>query len=228
MLRQILVFMLAFSGGAVLANPQDDAELFMRHFIDQYYWDSAYQSNRRFSVEIYESALRERGVAILDRGRFTDLMPEIAADEAMERLEIRVSGLVIDGYGPHHLSEIAAFLRTPTGRKLLSIANEKDFFSHSLRERQGDPINEWGDYLSPLELARYKAFTSSAAGQIFVDQTQTLRRSLIPEILGIGNWPDPPLNRPYIVEIIKTDGVLSFPNPVARQSLIRELSAANP
>lgn len=229
MLKRILILILALLGTTALANPKDDAALFMSNFIDQRYWDDVHRISERRKIRIYRDVLLERNITIADAERFQDMIPEIAADETVQRVKSQVETFIIESYGPDHLSQIADFFRLPFGEKMLAIAKDKHLFKNLHRQTpRGGPIEQWWDYLSLQERARFGAFASTAAGQFFVKQTWAVRRALHYEITELSRWPDPPLNRPYIVEILKADGVLKFPNPVTRQSLIRELSVANP
>lgn len=139
MLRRMLILTLAFLGTSALANPEKDAALFMSNFIDQSYWDYVERKSEQNKTRVYRRALLERNIVIVDKERFHDMIPESAADEAVQRLKSHVATFIIESYGP-----------------------------------------------------------------------------------------DPSLHRPYIVEILKTDGILKFPNPALRQSLIKELSVTNP
>ena len=229
MLRRMLILTLAFLGTSALANPEKDAALFMSNFIDQSYWDYVERKSEQNKTRVYRRALLERNIVIVDKERFHDMIPESAADEAVQRLKSHVAAFIIESYGPDHLSHIADFFRQPFGEKMLLIAKDNHLFKklHS-QSPNGGPIDQWWDYLSLQERARFGAFGSTPAGQFFVKQTWAVRRALHYEIVEISRWPDPSLHRPYIVEILKTDGILKFPNPALRQSLIKELSVTNP
>ena len=229
MLRPVLILMLALLGTTALANSKNDAALFMSNFIDQRYWDDVHRRSELRKPRIYRRALLERNVTIADAERFQDMIPESAAAETVQRLKSHVAMFIIESYEPDHLSQIADFFRRPVGKKMLLIAKENNLFKklHSQTRFRG-PIDQWRDYLSLQERAHFGAFASTPAGQAFVNQTWAVRRALHYEITEMARWPDPPLNRPYIVEILKVDGILRFPNPVTRQTLIRELMVANP
>ncbi|MBL1436814.1 MAG: hypothetical protein COB08_011545 [Rhodobacteraceae bacterium] len=229
MLKKILILMLALWGPPVLANPENDAAWFMTHFVDQRYLDGVYSHGQWHSTRAHREALLERGVIIVDDERFAEMLSETAIEETVQRLKSRIATVIIESYGPKHLSEIADFFRTPLGGEMLLIAEDNDLFE-DLRYASSlnGAIHKWKHYLSPIERIRYMTFTNSPAGQVFVNQTWAVRTSINAEIRKRWNWPDLPLNRPYIVEILKADGIALFPNPIMRRSLIRELSATNP
>ncbi len=221
--------MLALWGPPALANPENDAAWFIEHFVDQRYWVSAHQTGQWNSARIHREALLERGVIIVDEERFAEMIPETATEETVKRLKSRIATIIIESYGPKHLSEISGFFRTPLGEKMLLMAKDNDLFAY-LRYASplNGPVDEWKHYLQPMERIRYMTFTGSPAGHVFVNQTWAVRNSIIHEIRESWRQPDLPLNRPYIVEILKADGIAIFPNPIARRSLITELSITNP
>lgn len=229
MLRRLLAFVLVMFGTPSLADPEDDVALYIEHFIDQSYWDSAHRRGKGVSALLYRKSLSERGVAIVDRKAFINMIPDVAADEAVERLKWHAGQFIIESYGQRYLYEIAVFFRTPTGQKMLAIAKDQNLFKVLHRQSpKGGPIERWRDHLSPLDRARFNAFANSEAGQFFVTQTWAVRRSLHYLIGESSRWPEPPLNRPYIVDILKADGILKFPNRIIRQTLISELGASSP
>ena len=229
MFRSILLLMLAFWGTTALANARDDATLFMSHFIDQKEWNKAHRAFAQNRDRLYRDTLLLQGIDIMDMEHFRDMIPKSAADEAVQQLKHHVADVIIQSYGTETLSQIADFFRTPTGEIMLATARTNKLFKQLHRQSpRGGPVEQMSAYLPIGELARYRVFTSTPAGKVFVQQTWAIRRALYYEIHEISHWPKLPLNRPYIVEIIKTDGILKFPNRVARQSLVRELSVTSP
>jgi hypothetical protein len=228
MLKRILIFTLAIWGTTAIASPEDDADLFMSHFIDQKNWDMKNPLIYRKNVRRYSEPLRKRGVTIIDQSRFEQLIPEHATEDVLQQRKSHVAEIIIESYGAENLAQIADFFRTPFGQKMLLIAKEEKLFDRQLRSSlkrgKNGPINRWRSYLSPLELAHFSTFANTPSGQVFVKQTWKVRRSVHNEFWNPSHWPAPPLDRPYIVEIMKTDGVLKFPNRIVRQSLISELS----
>ncbi len=226
MLRYVLILMLSLLGTAAFANREDDAELYMLHFIHEKHWDRAHRASQYNVERLYREPFRTRNITVLDPKRFNEMMPEIAADESVARLKTHIAQFIIDSYGAEHLSEIADFFRTPTGEQMLAIAKKHNLFARLHSQSQGGgPIDRWRGFLSPLDLARFRSFANTEAGTFFVERTWLIRRSVYYQMYDRPNWPEPPLNRPYIVDIMKADGVLKFPNRVARQSLISEMSA---
>lgn len=222
------MLILVLFGTSAIADSEDDTELFMSNFIPQKYWDIAYRTGLRNKAWLYVNPLLERNIVIKDEERFQEMIPEIATDEAVQRLKLQIANIIIDRYGPDHLAEIADFFRTPFGEEMLSIAKDNNLFVklHSQSPR-GGPIERWRPYLSPQERAQFSVFTNTPAGQAFVTQTWAVRRSLHYQFLERSLWPAPPLNSPFIVEAIQADGILKFPNIIARQSLLRELEATS-
>lgn len=229
MLRLVFTFLFVLFGPMAHANQSDDADFFVANFIDEANWIGTYRSMKSSSPRFYRSALLERNVTIVDKERFKELMPDDATEEAVQLMKSHASAFVSEEYGAENLAEIAAFFRTTTGKKMLKVARDEKLFDRQFYRRSiGGPMQQWRRHLSTLEIARYSAFTNSPAGQVFIRDTFTIRKSLFYQLNNKSLWPKPPLNRPYIVNILKTDNVLHFPNRVARQSLIRELSISYP
>ncbi|MEP1537242.1 MAG: hypothetical protein ABJQ34_00685 [Paracoccaceae bacterium] len=229
MLRQILTLVLVLFGAIAQADPKDDADFFMSYFIDQREWDRSYRIIEWNSPILYRDALLEKNVIVLDRGRFRDLMPDTATEDTLQLLKSHVTDFVVESYGTDTLAKIAEFFRTPTGKKMLIVAkNEVIFEQRTILGRNKHPMREWGNHLSVLEFAQYNSFTNTPAGRVFFERTVAIRRAVGYEMTEVSKWPTPSINKSYIVEIIKADGVLKFSNRTARQSLIRELSASIP
>ncbi|MCF6273072.1 MAG: hypothetical protein L3J37_07755 [Rhodobacteraceae bacterium] len=223
------MLMLVLLGNSAFADSEDNTEFFMLNFIPQKYWDIAYRTGQRNKAWLYINPLLERNIVIKDEERFLEMIPEIATDEAVQRLKLQIENIIIDRYGSDHLAEIAGFFRTPFGEEMLSIAKDHNLFVElQSQSPQGGPIERWRSYLSPQERAQFSVFTNTPAGKAFVTQTWSIRRSLHYQFWDRYLWPAPPLNSPYIIEIIQADGILKFPNIITRQSLLRELGATNP
>lgn len=203
------------------ANSEHDADFFTTHFIGQSNWDRALHTGQRLAARLYRDALTEQNVMIVDRDRFVDMIPQSAAEEIVEALKAHVNEIVLKHYGPDHLAHIVAFFKTPVGQKMLDDARRNRLFDRLHYQSQSDGLT--GALPAGLTLQdhnRYRTFVATVAGQSFVETTWVLRRSLYYEIHEISRWPDPPLDRPFIAKIIRTDGVLRFSNLVARQALI--------
>ncbi|MEP1537363.1 MAG: hypothetical protein ABJQ34_15430 [Paracoccaceae bacterium] len=232
MLRLVFTFFLILFGPMANANQNGDANFFITYFVDDTIWDRAYRAMKLRSPLFYRNALLERDVTIADRERFIELMPEDATKEAVQLIKSRAVELISEQYGAENLAEIAEFFRTTTGKKMLNIARDEKLFKglESLYSPGAiyHPMKQWSKHLSILEIARFNAFTNSPAGQVFIRDTVAIKKSVFIQIRSPTRWPKPPLNRPYIVNIMTTDNVLKFPNRIARQSLIRELSISSP
>ena len=229
MSRLLLVLVLTLFGAQAKANPNDDAAFFMTYFVSQANWDRMHRMMKQRSPRFYRDAFIERNVSIVDEDRFRDLMPDQAAEDAVKLIKSNAVDFIADHYGADNLSEIASFFRSPTGEKMLKVARDKGLFNTLFYRSVTDlPVQHWRSHLSPLELSRYNAFANSEAGRIFVKKTFVIRKALFYQFNDMSKWPTPPLNRPYVVDILKAEGVLRFPNRVVRQSLIRELSVSSP
>ncbi|MEO9898101.1 MAG: hypothetical protein ABJD13_05380 [Paracoccaceae bacterium] len=232
MLKLVFTFFLILFGPMANANQNDDANFFITHFVGDFYWDWTHRTVKLNSPRFYRNALRERDVTIIDKERFIELMPEDATEEAVQLIKSRTSEFISEQYGAENLAKIAEFFRTTTGKKMLNIARNEKLFKgienlYATRALN-PPMKQWRKHLSTLEISRFNAFVHSPAGQVFIRDTAAIRKSVLFQITHAPHWPTPPLNRPYIVNIMTTDNVLKFPNRIARQSLIRELSISSP
>lgn len=227
--RVLSLLLWVFCAVGAWADPKDDASLFLSHFIDQTTWKQVHALSNENYVRRYRLSLQQEGVAIVDPERFLAMLPDLAADEAVEQIKSHLRDMVVEFYGAENLSEIMNFFRTPAGKRMLEVARDEKLFRYLHRQSpRGGPIDRWGDYLSLQERAHFSVFSKTPAGELFVAETWRLRNKVFYEIAEISRWPDAPLNRPYIVDIMKTDGVLQFPNRTLRQSLISELSKTRP
>lgn len=228
MRRILFVLTLLLCGTTAPANEKDDAVYYMSHFIEQKEWDSIHRRLQRRGDFFYRRELQLRGITILDYERFRDMMPSAAADEAIEQLKSHIADFVVQSYGEETLAQIADFFRTPTGKRMLAIARENRLFEELARQTpRGGPVEKWKTYLSLEDRTRYSAFTNTEAGQVFVQQTWAVRRAIHHEIYSETHWAELPIDRPYLADIVATGGILKFPNRVARQSFLSELSTTN-
>lgn len=229
MISRMIIFVFAVLGTTAFADPEDDAEWFMSHFMEQRYWDSAYRIGLHDLAKAYEQALSNRNITVEDFERFQDLIPHTASEDYVKRSKHEFSIIIIEHFGPDYLAEIASFFRTPLGEEILAIENEQKFFSRlHFSEPWGGTLGIWKSNLSAMQVIEFSTFSSTPAGQFFMSQTLALRPKLRRSVFQRGTRPDPPLDRPYIIEITQTDGILRFANPIARRSLLNELSASNP
>ncbi len=237
MISRMIIFVFAIFGTTAFADPEDDAEWYMSHFLTESYWDTAYRNCLRHRARLYYEPLEERNISILDKERFDMLIPESAADEAFLRLRGQLANTIIEGYGPEHLNEIVNFFKTPLGDEMLAIAKGRDLFADKLIQSALDgPVRPWLNLLSTQQRLQFNSFGITPAGQAFISQTWAVRRILFYQKYyhhdhqkrAYLRWAAPPLDRPYIIEMIQAGGILRFPNPIARQSLLNELSASNP
>ncbi|MEO9517341.1 MAG: hypothetical protein ABJH45_06230 [Paracoccaceae bacterium] len=229
MLRPILILLLAFWGTTVHADEKDDAAFFMAHFFELDFWDIEGRSFPKVYYWYYKDLLSSRSIEVVDRDRFSSMFPQSAADDRNEQYRQHASDAIIEFYGPENLGQIVDFFQTPTGQKMLRKAKADNLFRRArYQTSKNGPIEKMKAYVAFSELSRYSEFASSPAGRFFVRETYFLRRKLFHDKMEYSRWYTPPLNRPYIVDILKADGVLKFPNRIARDALIREIRAASP
>lgn len=223
MSRLLLLLFLTLCGTPLIATPREDAEFFITHFIPAKRMEGA----KSYAFD-YRSLLSSRGIVTIDHERYSEIVPRVPTDEELELIKDHVSEIIIANYGEENLSQIVDFFQTPLGEDMLTIAKNNELFAKLFYYRPArSPVQEWSSYLTPLERARYGAFTNTPAGKAFVQQTYGFRQTLHFAFYKRTFWPTPSLDQPYMIEVIKADGILKFPNRTARQSLLRELEAAS-
>ena len=228
MLRSILILLLALWGTTVHADEKEDAAFFMTHFFEPEFWDVGRRSFLKNTYWYYNDLLSSRSIEVVDRDRFNSMFPQSAADDTDEQYRQHASDAIIEFYGPENLGQLVDFFQTPTGQKMLRKAKADNLFRRArYQTSKNGPIEKMKAYVAFSELSRYSEFASSPAGQFFVRETYFLRRELFHDKQKYSRWYTPPLDRPYIVDILKADGVLKFPNPTLRDAMIREIKAAS-
>ncbi|MEP3635985.1 MAG: hypothetical protein ABJN14_01825 [Paracoccaceae bacterium] len=229
MLRSILILLLALWGTTAHADEKEDAAFFMTHFFEPDFWET---ERRKFlnwgGSAYYHDLLWARNIQILDRTRFNSMFPQSAADDAAQQFERHASDAIIAFYGPENLAQLVDFFQTPTGYKMLEKAKADNLFRRTnLVSPLRGPVAKMKDYLKFSEHTRYSSFASTPAGQFYVQQTYVLRRTLSYDRELRFRWYMPPLDQPFLIDIVEADGVLKFPNRIARDALIREIKAAS-
>jgi hypothetical protein len=224
-----MILLLSCLGTFAAAGPQEDANFFLDHFVGKRHLTIHLPSFKKHSPVYYRSAFRDKGVIILDPKRFQEGLPPEAAIDAAAALRSDLSSLIIENYGAENLAAITAFFRTPLGERMLVIAKNEQLFHLTARQtKDKGPIHRWPHYLSRLDRARYQTFADTSAGRFFITQSWTTARSINARLSRLSQFPNLPLNRSYIIDLINTDGIFQFPNRIARANLIRELSAKLP
>lgn len=137
-----------------------------------------------------------------------------------------MAAFLIEAYTPERLKDIVTFFKTRTGQEMLQIAEDNELFKRiSYQSPRKGPVAQWKPYLSLQQFTAYKSFSATDSGRFFVEETYRIRRSLRYVIWERAGWPEPPLNTPYIIELLNVDGIFEFANPAARAGLIRNLRA---
>ncbi|MEP3847490.1 MAG: hypothetical protein ABJM43_19260 [Paracoccaceae bacterium] len=243
MLRSILILLLALWGATAHADEKEDAAFYVTHFLPSFLagTDAFPRPTGFFPWDrYYKDLFASRHIQILDRKRFNSMFPQSAIDDAFQQLRGYTSEAVVEFYGPENLAQIADFFQSPTGQLIferIRLGREKtEELLRNPNSSSGTVRRLWtnpgtGTRLEHLlkfsELSRYNAFANTPAGQIFVEQENVLRMTLRRDKRRLSLWYTPPLDQPFMIDIIEADGVLRFPNRIARAALIKEIKAAS-
>lgn len=225
-LKSTSAFFLLFIAKPLYADTKEDIDFFMSHFLDEAFWSPARNSGRLNVANFYEEELRANDIQVVDEARFRDMIPVETVQEVIDQQEALVAETISEYYGVEYLSDIVDFFRSPTGERLLSIAEkEGTFASRQSVTDWNEGIQSWDDTLSLQDFTRFNAFTRTPAGTFFIQRTLEIRQISISKLIASPYFFEPNLNQQFVLQIFETEGIVEFPNRFVRQTMIREIEA---
>ncbi|WP_342075070.1 hypothetical protein [Yoonia sp. SS1-5] len=226
MLKSTVVFFLLFITNPLYADAGEDIDFFMSHFLDDAFWSPARNSGRLNVAYEYEEELRAKDIQVVDEARFRDMIPAEAVQEIIDQQETLVAETISEHYGAAHLSDIAEFFHSPTGERMLLIAEEEGTFASGRSVTDwNEGIQSWADNLPLQDFTRYNAFTRTPAGTFFIHNALEIRQISMSRLTASPYFFKPNLNQEFVLQIFKAEGVVEFPNRFVRQTMIREIEA---
>lgn len=215
-----------------LASPYETAAWIVAQMETEELDASIKQDVRSLLVRGYARALDDLGGSVADPGRFAAMLPDAVVADYPLLFRHRLSERLAEVLTADELSGVAAFMQTETGALLFAVGMQP----HPV-PGAGHMVSDIGmfpganvdlsAFLTTEEMAEYAAFLNSEAGR-------ALRRERVGVSLsGLGAYfftimhaqrAEPRLSEPYVIEILETDGIVTFPNRIARRDVIRSLA----
>ena len=220
------------AGQTALATPQSDAKLIAQRSTD---WSSIAQDLKKAFVQVYFRPISKQGVEIADEDKFAALIPDDDIAPYIRKLAEKGVENYLKLHSPERLAMIAAILRADeeaTVKDILDEENQQRSLA-ALEKARAEAVPSGADDPLTLEIeeitVRLKAFYEMLEGkgseQMLQDLAFALRfaTDIISYAMEI-QQREVRANNPVTIAAIKTNGVLSFANPVQRQTLLRQLS----
>ena len=190
---------------AAEASPETDA---------QYLADRLMSHNPQFfegavrgaHVVAYSALLDERSVKIRDRARMAELFPDEMIERHLESVrKLMVDQMLID-FKPETLEGLVAYLdaEIAAADDMLPLPLASDDVSANVDENRDD-----------LQHRRYLLDGPSAMALTMQMVGAVVRIQYDAKVI-------PDLNAPFVADMLETEDVFQFPNPIYRRDLIRE------
>ncbi|MGX9355261.1 DUF2059 domain-containing protein [Roseobacteraceae bacterium S113] len=102
-----------------LADVETDLDFMISQQINRTMFEGALAAQRPLIVGAFENDLRARGFDISDTERFLDILMEEFIDEFTETMQVQARDIYRNTFSDQEISDIAAFLRTPSGQAMI-------------------------------------------------------------------------------------------------------------
>ena len=222
-LKAAFISLMILSGNAAVADTREDARFFTTHLMGKGIWFRIRNDHRSNTVRFYSEALKTHNARVVDESRFFEMIPARTAQDIFDQHRAFVENITVEQYGPDRLAQIVDFFETPTGGRMLSIAEDEGLFApvHMGNLEYREVLDNWASYLELDDFTRYSAFTSGLPGGSFLTTRQEIQDITMSTISTAPGFFQPNLN--VLLEIIEADGVIEFPNDFVRTNSIREI-----
>lgn len=119
-------FLCVFALSATLTCPagadvEADLDYMISQQINRTMFEGALSAQRPLLVSAIENDLRKRGMGVSDIERFLDIFMEEFIDEFTETMQDEARALYRENFSDQDITDIAAFLRTPSGQALVAV-----------------------------------------------------------------------------------------------------------
>ncbi len=236
-IKPALLFTLLFCGQASLATPREDALFIVQRSSSPAWDDRVDLMLREAFVATYFRPISGQSVEIADFDRFIELIPDQDIAPYVERMNSEMVEVVLSIYRPDQLVRYAAALRADENATLQDIF-EAETQRRSAAELERARLNRQRsgsddpNVIALEELVvELDATTALLQGETGENLAQSMAGSMktLSMLMGftreIRQIEQPP-NNPVTIAALKADGILSFANPVQRQSLLRQFSTS--
>jgi hypothetical protein len=222
-LKAAFIILMFLSGKASFADTNEDARFFMSHLMGGGIWFRIRNDHRLNTERFYREALDTHNARVVDERRFYALIPKRTAQDIFDEHRTFVENITVEQFGADGLSEIVDFFQTPTGERMLSIAEDEGLFEPKYSGSNGyrEVLDDWATYLELDDFTRYSAFISGPPGESFIITRQEIQDITMSTISTAPGFFEPSLEP--LLEIIETDGVVEFPADFVRQNTIRDI-----
>ena len=199
-----------FFGYAAWASPESDAAFLVDHFTTDELRDSFRDEYLRAYVKSYSKLLNERSVKVIDHDVFASLFPESAIDDEMEGVRQSFIDHFVRELEPDELKSFVIHVKyRPQDQRHYGPSSGPP-------SEVPVPLDEW--------LEHWNGVLSDE--QFATDMVNDMNLALLifGFMLKIGTKPEieADLKAPFVADMLETDGVFQFPNPIYRRDLIRE------
>lgn len=212
-------------GKGTFADTNDDARFFIAHLMGEGIWFRLRNNHSFNTAHFYREAFKTHNAHVVDERRFRSMLPSRTAQDIFDQHRSFVESIIIEQFGADDLSEVIDFFQSPTGERILLIAEDEGLFVPKYTGRDGylEVLDDWASYLELDEFTRYSAFISMPPGESFLQTRQEVQDITMATISTAPGFFQPDLN--VLLEIIEADGVVEFPNDFVREDMKREIEA---
>lgn len=105
---------------AAVADVEADLDYMISQQVNRTMFEGALIAQRPLLVGAIENDLRKRGMGVSDIERFLDIFMEEFIDEFTDTMQDEARALYRDSFSDQEITDIAAFLRTPSGQALIA------------------------------------------------------------------------------------------------------------
>ena len=232
--RTILLATLLFGGHASFATPQSDARYIAERDADPASLRASRQFLKQAFVSVYLRPLAGFGTKLADETRARNLIPEEDIAPYLDLLLSRTVEAYLSAYTPEQLASMAALLRADedaTVQDILSAEYRRKYMSALADARaQAEPSGSNDPVIVGLEeiVLKVEAFNAAFDDNAGEALAQDLFTATVPflAIVQYGHEIDAikrELDNPVTIALIQADGIITFANPVQRQTLLRQL-----
>ncbi len=225
----IIATALIVAAQAVAASPKEDAAYLAQQTLRSDTVETIRGLHGPSLTAAYEDYFATLGVGIANHDRFAPMLPDSRANRAIESILQKIEALYLDRFTAGQLAEIAAFHRTALGQKLVSVperqpAQDSDGNTarYSIYARGRDDLVS---LLTSEEQEAFDAFYGSVAGKALNDNASEIAQMMgffaIGGLVGgLQSEPQIDTDPAFVLDVLETEGVISFPNRIWRRDLI--------
>lgn len=219
-----------------LASPKEDALYIVSLYAD----DAIYQRVSEHAAKLYVQALARElsahNVKVVDFDRFEALIPDSISEIGIHGFHTRSTRAIMETFTAAQLSEIVDFEKSDTAKALTRFSRKQIEENIPPSERivfvptePGYDESKVKDILSEKQFQQFEEYYSSDSSKLYEEKRPTLAlfvgMSVITAHLSYPNI-EPTIYAPFMLEVLKARGIVSFSNPIEKRKMIEKVEQA--